>query len=391
MINSELRIPDFLHCVRVALQPEYKNVLRNRSDGNVVTVSLCLMVLNICCLQILRFGGFGERSNMANATERIGIYQCGIRAEQQGWLFREQPINDIGIDAHIEYVVGGEPRQLLALQIKSGPSWFSRVSGGCVIFRDISQRQYLYWTRNALPCVLVLYNPETEECVWQELSADTIKKVGKGYRVDVPLMQVFLDKGSHKLLLNLNNLPPHALNYNFLQSQKYFMRVIERGGVVKLHAKEWVNKTSGRGTIRLLVDEGDDGNSREYIYPYWFPSTSYSDVFGRLFPWADFTVDHDFYEDDDLQLWYQYECSYDGESGEWLQVGDSFEEFRSVLDSLNPMRSIDHGGELAEFMLHLQLNDLGRSFLAVDDYLMEESLYSKARPKVMGEGGEGFE
>ena len=366
-------------------------MLRNRNDGNIVTVSLWLMVVNNCCLRILRFGKCGEGSNMANSTERIGIYQCGIRAEQQGWLFREQPVNDIGIDAHIEYVVGGEPRQLLALQIKSGPSWFARVSDGRVVFRDISQRQYLYWTRNTLPCVLVLYNPETEECVWQELSADTIKKVGKGYRVDVPLMQVFLDNGSHKLLLNLNNLPPHALNYNFLQSQKYFMRVIERGGVVKLHAHKWVNKTSGRGIIRLIVDEGNDGNSREYIYPYLFPFTSYFDVFGHLFPWADFRLDYDFYEDDDLQLWHQYECFYDGESGEWLRMGDSFEGFRSVLDSLNPMRSIDHGGGEAEFMLNLQLNDLGRSFLAVDDYLMGEGLYRKARPKVMGKRGEGFE
>lgn len=328
---------------------------------------------------------------MANATERIGIHQCGILAEERGWLFREQPVNDIGIDAHIEYVVGCEPRQLLALQIKSGPSWFSRVSDGSVVFYDISERQYLYWTKNALPCILVLYNPETKECVWQKLNADTIKIVGKKYRVDVPLTQVFLDEGSHESLLNLNNLPPYALNYNFLQSQKYFMQVIERGGVVKLHAKEWVNKLSGRGSIRLLVDEGDDGNRREYIYPYWFPFTPYSDVFARLFPWADFAVDHDFYEDDDLQLWHQYECYYDGESGEWLQVGDSFEEFRSVLDSLDPVRAIDHGGEVAEYMLNLQINDLGRSFLAVDDYLIGEGLYSRARPKVMGEGGEGCE
>ena len=328
---------------------------------------------------------------MANATERIGIYRCGIHAEEQGWLFREQSVNDIGIDAYIEYVEDGEPRQLLALQIKSGVSWFSRAGDSYVSFYGISPRQYLYWTRNMLPCVLVLYNTETEECVWQELNAETIKKVGKGYRVDIPLSQVFLDEESHERLLNLKNLPPHALNYNFLQSQKYFMQVIERGGVVKLHAKEWVNKTSGRGSIRLLVDEGVDGSGREYIYPYWFPFTSYSDVFVRLFPWANFELDYDFYEDDDLESWHQYECIYDRESGEWLQVGASFEEFRSALDSLNPMRSIDHGGEIAEFMLNLRLNDLGRSFLAIDGYLMRESLYCKARPKVMGEGGEECE
>ncbi len=244
---------------------------------------------------------------------------CGIRAEEQGWLFREQPVNDIGIDAHIEYVEDGEPRQLLALQIKSGVSWFSRAGDTYIPFYDISPRQYLYWTRNMLPCVLVLYNPETEECVWQELNAETINKVGKGYRVDVPLSQVFLDEESHERLVDLNNLPPHALNYNFLQN---------------------------------------------------------------------FELDYDFYEDDDHESWHQYECIYDREFGEWLQVGDSFEEFRSALDSLNPMRFIDHGGEIAEFMLNLRLNDLGRSFLAIDGYLMRESLYCKARPKVMGEGGE---
>ena len=77
---------------------------------------------------------------MANATERIGIYRCGIHAEEQGRLFREQSVNDIGIDAYIEYVEDGEPRQLLALQIKSGVSWFSRagVMFPSMVFRHVN-------------------------------------------------------------------------------------------------------------------------------------------------------------------------------------------------------------------------------------------------------------
>ena len=66
----------------------------------------------------------------------------------------------------------------------------------------------------------------------------------------------------------------------------------------------------------------------------------------------------------------------------------TLEFVRFGASALNPMRFIDHGGEIAEFMLNLRLNDLGRSFLAIDGYLMRESLYCKARPKVMGEGGE---
>ena len=41
---------------------------------------------------------------MANHTERIGVHHCAEIAEANNWLFREQPVNDIGIDAHMEYV-----------------------------------------------------------------------------------------------------------------------------------------------------------------------------------------------------------------------------------------------------------------------------------------------
>ena len=62
---------------------------------------------------------------MASATERIGVSHCSEIAERNQWMFREQPIDDVGIDAHMEYVdPSGKSKQLLALQIKSGTSWF---------------------------------------------------------------------------------------------------------------------------------------------------------------------------------------------------------------------------------------------------------------------------
>jgi hypothetical protein len=45
--------------------------------------------------------------------------------DELGWLFRNQPTEDYGIDAHVEVVDGENVRgRLLALQIKSGTSWF---------------------------------------------------------------------------------------------------------------------------------------------------------------------------------------------------------------------------------------------------------------------------
>ena len=316
---------------------------------------------------------------LANSTERRGVHHCGEIAEKNNWLFREQPIDDIGIDAHIESVESdGKTRQLLALQIKSGASWFRERKNDCVCFRDINERQYNYWTSYSLPCIVVLYNPEDNMCIWQKLTAETIKRTreGKGFYVNVPINQVFLDDLSNSILLSFSNLPEHITNYNFLLSQKRLMQIIRDGGIVKLHSKEWVNKSSGRGSTELIIDAG--GNLERYNYPYWFPFTSYTDVFPRLFPWANFTADEDFFEEEDEALWREYHCYYDKYQNEWINVGDTFDEFRKKLD---PMRCVDHAGEVAEYMMILSLNELGKSFLRVDSFVSENRPYSSARPE----------
>ena len=317
---------------------------------------------------------------MANSIERIGVHHCAEIAERNNWLFREQPINDIGIDAHIELVeMNGNPKQLLAVQIKSGESWFKEKKENCFIFRDINERQYIYWTRNTLPCIVVLYNPADGMCIWQKLTIDTIKRTkngeGRGYFVKIPITQIFIDGESNKSLCSFSNMPEHVTNYNYLLSQKKFMEIIRDGGTVKLHSTEWVNKSSGRGNTELIVD---DGNAiKKYSYPYWFPFTPYTKVFPLLFPWASFRADEDFFFENDECLWRKLNCSYDQEEHEWRVVGDSFEEFRKKLD---PMRSVDRSGEVAEYMMILVLNDLGKSFLYVDDYVSNYQPYADARP-----------
>ena len=301
---------------------------------------------------------------MASSTERIGVHHCGEIAERNNWMFREQPVDDVGIDAHMELIESsGKPKQLLALQIKSGASWFKE-----------------NWTMNSLPCILVLYNPDDEMCIWQKLTTETIERTndgkGKGFFVKVPLTQIFLNALSNEKLFSFTNLPEHITNYNFLLSQKKFMQIIQDGGEIKLHSTEWVNKSSGRGDTELIVDDGK--SIEKYSYPYWFPFTPYTEVFPRLFPWADFSADEDFFEENDEFFWHEYHCYYDKEDDEWLLVGDTYEEYRR---KLNPMRSIDHSGEVAEYMMVLSLNELGRSFLNVDKFVSQNRPYADTRPK----------
>lgn len=157
------------------------------------------------------------------------------------------------------------------------------------------------------------------------------------------------------------------------------MQIIQEGGKIRLHSTEWVNKCSGRGETELIVDDGN--STKKYVYPYWFPYTLYTDVFPRLFPWANFTADEEYYKETDEELWRALHCYYDKEGDEWIEVGDTFGEFRT---SLNPMRYIDHAGEVAEYMLVLSLNDLGESFLKIDQYVSQPRPYVGTRPNEEG-------
>lgn len=318
---------------------------------------------------------------MPNYTERIGVSHIGEIAARNKWIFREQPIDDIGIDAHMELMEQtGESKQLLALQIKSGASWFEEKKEDCIIFRDINERQYNYWTKNSLPCIVVLYNPDDNMCIWQKLTGETIERTksgkGKGFFVEVPLNQVFLNDISIKKLLSFTNLPQHITNYNFLLSQKKFMEIIQSGGKINLHSTEWVNKSSGRGEIELIVDDGK--SVQKYFYPYWFPFTPYTMVFPRLFPWANFKADDEFFEESDKLFWQEYNCYFDEEDEEWIVVGDTFEEYRK---KLNPMRCINRSGEVAEYMMRLSLNELGKAFLNVDEFVSKNQPYTEVRAK----------
>ena len=77
---------------------------------------------------------------MASSTERIGVYHCAKIAQHNNWMFREQPIDDVGIDAHMELIEStGKSKQLLALQIKSGASWYKEKKM-IILFSEILTR-----------------------------------------------------------------------------------------------------------------------------------------------------------------------------------------------------------------------------------------------------------
>jgi hypothetical protein len=124
------------------------------------------------------------------ASEGVTHTQQAIE-DELSWLFRNQPTEDYGIDAHVE-VVDGENvcGRLLALQIKSGESWFSQPGAGGWWFRP-NTGHVRYWLNHSLPVVVVLYHPATKLCYWQVVNQETLITTPSGHRkIFVPEAQI---------------------------------------------------------------------------------------------------------------------------------------------------------------------------------------------------------
>tara|TARA_R110001606_G_scaffold54703_1_gene133977 strand:- start:7971 stop:9170 length:1200 start_codon:yes stop_codon:yes gene_type:complete len=126
----------------------------------------------------------------ANQTERLGIHLVGIAATKIGFIFRELPTSDQGIDGQLETTDGSGTAsgRLLAVQIKAGLSWFKEETENSFVFRPEDKHRNL-WTNHSLPVIVILCHPSSERCYWELVTQETCRSTGKGWRIDIPKTQ----------------------------------------------------------------------------------------------------------------------------------------------------------------------------------------------------------
>lgn len=136
-------------------------------------------------------------------VERAGVAALAKAAhERLGWLCREQPVNDFGVDAILELVENGHTAgRLLGAQIKSGTSWFNEPTRDGWTFR-FNDEHAQYWFDYDIPVMVVLHDPVSGMLYWQSLSHDTAESTGKDWKVSVPANQQ-IDQGSVPALTRL--------------------------------------------------------------------------------------------------------------------------------------------------------------------------------------------
>ncbi|UYB40269.1 DUF4365 domain-containing protein [Streptomyces sp. Je 1-4] len=280
----------------------------------------------------------------------IGVTQTQLAVEVGlGWLFREQPTEDYGIDAHVEVVDAELVRgRLLALQIKSGSSWFSEQGPGGWWFRPDAEHVQ-YWINHSLPVAVVLYHPEEECCYWQLVNRETLIETRRGsWKLLVPEAQV-LDKSARAALSQAAEGDPYTLRIRELQLARPWMRMLVEGMRLVIDIEEWVNKTSGRGAIALGVDN-EDGNDPEQLVSWnvFLGLSSYVEVVPKMFAWANVGQHAETYDNADYS-------DYPYDRDDW--------------GALHPY--MNPSGEVDFYRLELTLNELGRAFLLVDQFASE--------------------
>lgn len=305
---------------------------------------------------------------------RQGIHKCGLVFSELGFIFREQTIGDYGIDAIIEaregdYLSG----KLIAVQIKSGESYFSETNDNYVIFRG-DDKHYNYWINYSLPVIIVLYSPSSGECIWECFNKQTAINCKSGWKIMIPRQQT-LSTSKDKLQNLSNKQSEFERRWTSLVIAKKWMLETKKRGELILEVEEWINKTSGRGVFTLKAEE-DDGTEQIFLKQHLlgFGSKNYELVIRELFPWADIEIDEDFYEENMEEDCYEKKDTTDREIAAALGIkGDDLLKFSDTPPKLYPYRN--GAGEVDFYRLKLTLNQIGESFIQIDHFLKTGKFY----------------
>ncbi|MXS85532.1 DUF4365 domain-containing protein [Nitrosomonas sp. HPC101] len=298
-------------------------------------------------------------------TERLGLAALEYFFAQHGWLFREQPTQDYGIDAHAEIVADERPTgKLLALQIKSGNSFFKEKSGSNYVFRT-DDIHISYWIGHSMPVILALYNPETKQACFQHVSQQTVTSTGKNWKILVPDGDVLTaPERTLQWLDSLTQPEPYIRRLNRLRVDRHWMDRLAKGYEVRITFDKWINKSLPRYKIAISSEENTE------IWPTLFapPGIGVEGMLEHFFPWADFSVDEVTHVASAEEQWeVEYVLWRDPETGQ-RGYSKSFEEWYRPPRGIEP---VSRDGEIESYSLILMLNEVGEAFLELDDFLAQ--------------------
>lgn len=242
------------------------------------------------CCALAKPALFFGMPRSTDSIEKTGVHAVGhFFSKQLGWIFREQPGPDYGIDAHVEVKEDGKATgQLCALQIKTGKSYL-RKRGENFVYRG-TERHLEYWLNHRLPVFILIHDPEEEVTYWQKIDSELCEQAGKGWSIEIPRENVLSKKAAaafqavrkpsqeetrrEHLRLDLDlieSVQKHGVKFAFMVDDNPIMGVTD---LTVSYRKEdgtrkdirWVSFGGGFETVHQVMQE-----------QYWFLDWDYDD------------------------------------------------------------------------------------------------------------------
>lgn len=227
-------------------------------------------------------------------TERQGINAVERIFLDMNWKFREQAISDYGIDAHAEPCdAESKPTgQLIALQIKSGASYFKKRGEDFVFYGE--QRHLLYWQNHVLPVFIILHDPKTQVTVWQRVERQFVTEGKNGrWSILIPGSQTLEVSSGQFLQHGIASDPASVRRFRLALDLPLIREISDRlqKEDVFLIVDEWVNKTLNFRETKIVF--GDAGSEADYIIDTWLPQGELNELMAEYFPWLDYDYEHE--------------------------------------------------------------------------------------------------
>lgn len=289
-------------------------------------------------------------ASATDQTDRTGIHAVGAIFTKLNWAFREQSTSDFGIDAQAEKLNpdGKAGGKLIALQIKTGASYFRNRGEDYVFYGDERHREY--WTNHSLPVFLILHNPDTGVTLWQRIERHLIEDGKDGrWAIGIPATQTLDEKHAHLVEAGIaSDLP--SLRRARLALDLPLMKQFAEHSDIYLRVEDWVNKTLNfRGAEVVFSEEPDD--DADLSIDAWMPGYTIEYYMAVFFPWLDWKL-HEYVGEEHGS----YEVAVHVLSVKLSDVGEAalkLEEFYgAALPPFKPDREVIH-------ITHDQEDDLG--------------------------------
>lgn len=118
-----------------------------------------------------------------NTNEHIALYKVGlIVLSDLGWVYRTQPVGDVGMDALVEETLEGNPSgRFLMFQVKSGLA--DGYEDKLNYYLYLTQTHYQYYTNVEMPVIIVLCFPHNQIAHWSVLNESSIRKTPSKFKV----------------------------------------------------------------------------------------------------------------------------------------------------------------------------------------------------------------